>query len=222
VRAADAQRYASSEHVSLVSQNMTAMPPTISEIYDPLYQDVCRLHAKWQLFRQLYADDEQNVELLNESAPKFFRTCQDMLVDDVLLTISRLADPPESIRKKNLSLDQLVIRINATANPLLKNRLERAIKEAVKECGFARVLRHKRIAHSDLATKLKTNVEPLPTVTLNKIEAALTGIRSVMNIVEDAFQNCAVRYELLAVNDGNIVLARLREAKKYREHRRQK
>jgi len=205
-----------------MTQNTEGMPPEIAEVYEPLYQDVCWLHAKWEIFRQLYAEKEENVELMNVSAPTFFRMYQDVSLDDILLTISRLTDPYRTSKSDNLSMEQLVSRVNATAHPLLRDELKQLLDRAASQCSFARTLRHKRIAHNDLLTKLKASVDPLPIITLKKIEGALTAIRSIMNKVEQYYQNTTVMYDHMALHDnGNTILARLREAKTYREHKRQ-
>ena len=84
----------------------------------------------------------------------------------------------------------------------------------------ARELRNRRIARSDLPTKLK--VKALPTVTVQNIEEALSVIRDIMNKVEVYFRKTSVSYEDFGMSgDGDTLIACLREAEDYRkQHRR--
>jgi hypothetical protein len=204
-----------------MTENKREMTREVMEVYEPLYQEVCWLHAKWKIFRQLYAAGTENVNLMNASAPTFFRMFQNVSMNDILLTISRLTDPERTFRTDNLSLEQLVRRVDAVAHPGLSAELLQILAVAINECSFARTVRHKRIAHNDLLLKIKANVEPLPRVNVEKIEAAIGAIRRVMNRIEEYFQNIPVTYEAIALmDDGDGVLSRLREARQYRQHRR--
>ena len=197
------------------------MPAEVAAVYDPLYQDICWLQAKWIVFRQLYAADPKNVELMNASAPTFFRIYEDLSANDILLTISRLTDPRRTFSGDNLSLPQLVSRVDSQAHPALHAELTQLLSEAAEKCAFARTLRNKLLAHNDLASKLQTNVDPLPKVTLVKIEDALRAIKKIMNHVEQYFENSSVLFDELALrDDGNTVLNRLRDAKEYGQTRK--
>lgn len=72
------------------------IPPEMFKLYKPLYNQVCRLHSKWEIFCQLYAADKDILDLLNKSAGGFFRVVQDVLAHDVLLNLSRLTDPDQT------------------------------------------------------------------------------------------------------------------------------
>ncbi len=69
------------------------MPREVAEVYEPLYQELCWLQAKWIVFHQLYAEGPENVELMNASAPTFFRIHKDVSTNDILLNIGRLTEP---------------------------------------------------------------------------------------------------------------------------------
>src|SRR5258708_12664398 len=75
------------------------------QVYIQLEKSVITLNAKWNQFIELYATSENTVELLNKTANWFFKTFQRVLMDDILLSICRLTDPPEMGRHhQNLSL----------------------------------------------------------------------------------------------------------------------
>lgn len=172
------------------------IPSDIHRVYEPLFHDVCHLHRKWKLFCDLYAAGEKVIELLNESAPGFFRICQDSLRDDILLGICRLTDQKQTFGKDNLTLDSLVASIDTAEYSELRKTLERLFSDARLKSTFARDQRNKRIAHTDLFTKLEVSI--LSVSTKKHIEEALQSIRDVMNAVELHFNTPVY------VDDANV------------------
>ena len=198
------------------------MPTELTELYDALYQDMSSLHAKWEIFNQLYVTSEETVELLNESAPSFFRICQDMLIDDILLTISRLTDPHQTYNRGNLSMERLVAYVDESKYADLRDEIEQLLIEAKSKCRFARELRNRRIAHTDLSTRLQAEANPLPALTEQQIKEAFSALRAIMNKIKMHFEDTSVLYEqVLMPGDGNSLIARLRDARTYRRQNRQ-
>lgn len=72
-----------------------------------LYFEILWLTHKWHAFRELFCSKSSRIDLMNESSSFFFFTVQEVLRDDLLLTIAKLTDPPESMGKKNMTLKQL-------------------------------------------------------------------------------------------------------------------
>jgi hypothetical protein len=197
------------------------IPSEVYEIYKPLFNQVSHLHAKWGIFCQLYASSSEIIDLLNSSAAGFFRVCQDVLAYDILLTISRLTDPKQTGKRDNLSLERLVESIDGVKFPKLKDEIEQFLVASKAKCSFARELRNKLIAHNDLAENLQSNGALISMATKKNIEDALESIRNVMNVVASYFENSTVAYELASMpSDGNVLIARLRDAKEYRRHLR--
>lgn len=199
------------------------MPPDINSLYEPLFNQICYLHAKWRTFCQLYAQGEETVELLNNIAPSFFHMYQEVLADDVLLMVSRLTDPKQTFKRDNLSLERLASSIDRTKYPTLRVEVEKLLIEAKDQCNFAREHRNRRIAHSDLHTMLNAVSEPLTIATKQKIDDALRSICDVMNAVLNHFEHTTVSYESVMVrDDGDTIIARLRHAEEYRKQRRRR
>lgn len=86
---------------------LAAMPAPLGELHHTLYNELAWLHLKWQDFRALFANSEQTVELLNQTAPIFFHHLQRALWEDVLRHLCRLTDPPKSAGRDNLTLLRL-------------------------------------------------------------------------------------------------------------------
>jgi hypothetical protein len=204
-----------------VEQGKQGMPQDLTGVYGTLQHDLAELHAKWTVFSQLYATNEERVELLNASAPQFFRLCQDVFINDILITISRLTDPRQTSGKDNLSMERLVVSVDGAKNPDLKGEIERLLAEAKSKCQFARELRNRRLAHSDLLTKLQAPTASLPDATKGQVEEALAALRAIMNAVEAHFEDNTVLYEqVLMTGDGDNLIARLHDARTYREQKR--
>lgn len=202
-------------------QDKQRMPQDLTGVYGALYDDLAELHAKWMVFSQLYATDEKRVELLNASAPHFFRLCQRAFINDILLTISRLTDPHQTFGKDNLSMERLVTLVDKVKHPDLKGEVERLLTEAKSKCRFARELRNRRLAHSDLFTRLQGPIGSLPDATKRQVEEALATLRAIMNAVEVYFEDKTVAYdEVLMAGDGDSLIARLLDAKTYRVQNR--
>jgi glycyl-tRNA synthetase beta subunit len=197
------------------------IPKDIYAVYEALYQEVCSVHEKWGIFCHLY-EEKETVHLLNSSAPGFFRICQDALVNEVLLAITRITEPKQIGRKHNLSLEQLLSSIDERKYSVLRSRAERLLKKAETNSAFAKDVRNRRIAHSDFQTKLELGAEPLAKVTRKRIEGALEAICNLMNEVHEYFEDSSVVYETILLSDeSSMLLARLREAKIYRAQLRE-
>jgi hypothetical protein len=52
------------------------MGEDLGAVYLALYSELAWLHAKWNQYRRLYARSTARLELLNQDAPRFFRTLQ--------------------------------------------------------------------------------------------------------------------------------------------------
>jgi hypothetical protein len=81
-----------------------AIPENLRPLWDVLYSDVVLLHARWMMYRQLFANGVQTIDVLNESASFFFFVVQQTFLADVHLVLSKLNDPPTTSGRQNLTL----------------------------------------------------------------------------------------------------------------------
>jgi hypothetical protein len=91
---------------------MPNMPDETREVYELLDQEIAWLHVKWQFYCQLFGTDEKRIELLNAFAPIFFRVCQDALLDDVIISLNRLTDNPQTGPRGKSKESLSLIRFN--------------------------------------------------------------------------------------------------------------
>lgn len=149
---------------------MAQLPTPIAEIFTPLQEEVTWLHGRWICYRQLFAESERRIEMLNECAGTFFFVIQNVLFQDVQVGLSKLTDPARTGKFDNLSLLQLQTRIDTDGDASLAVQTRVILDTLLGQCAPFRELRNKRLAHLDLLTSLKASPTPLPSVTREMIE----------------------------------------------------
>jgi hypothetical protein len=179
-----------------VSQPQPGMPPAAKELFEPLWQDVVNLHVKWEQYRELYGTDAARVALLNRTAGGFFGVVERVLYDDVLLSVSRLADPEGSGQRCNLSFERLAKAAAADRPPVgatLRNTLAalRGLLAPYEDW------RNKRIAHNDLRVAQATYAggAGLSGPSRATVEDILAEVRRFMNGAATGYGEPPTRYE---------------------------
>src|SRR5579872_6546080 len=102
---------------------MNTMPEPLKSHWDALDNEVTWLHGSWKVYRQLFGTSADRIDLLNRSARVFFYLIQRVLMDSVQLTLSKLADPPLTAGKQNLTLACLVKDIDGGVDSTLKEQI---------------------------------------------------------------------------------------------------
>jgi AbiU2 len=171
---------------------LAAMPASLGELHYALWNEVAWLHLKWKNFRALFGTSAKRVELLKQTAPAFFHHLQGVLWEDVLLHISRLTDPPESMGHANLTLRRLPSLIT---DPQLRARSESLVNFALEMSRFARDWRNRRLAHKELPPLDGGHPQPLVPTSRQHVEETLAAIREAMNLIELHYQKSTVAYE---------------------------
>jgi AbiU2 len=182
---------------------MTNIPSQIDGIYLELQREIVWLHARWKIYRQLFGTSEKRINLLNESAASAFYVFQEVLFDEVQIALSKLTDPPRTLTKENLSLEQLQLRIEAEAPSELADTLRSLLDTIHTKCRAFRAHRNRRLAHLDLETAVRSGARPLPPVSRQMIEEALADIRAYMNAVEAHYNDSEMGYEHFAMRGGD-------------------
>jgi hypothetical protein len=167
--------------------------PTLKDIEKPytfIRQQIINVHILWQDYNGIFAAGEDTLNVLRKTAPGFFGRLQWMLIDEIVLIITRiLTDPAESPRKKgklekeeNFCLKYLAGRILAPEDKEFRAQLEKDVDSARVQAKPIKNVRDKVISHNDLKTIQKP--ESLSKIDANYIENALRSIREIMNKIE--------------------------------------
>jgi hypothetical protein len=204
------------------AKNCAVMGAELGEIYSELWQQLCALHRKWGEYVALYGTNLQRVDLLNETAPAFFRTVQDCLWEDTLLHIARITDSPSTYRKENLS----VLRIpSLVPDPHHCAQLKVLVEKVVCAAAFARDWRNRRLAHRDLMLALNRPTEPLAAASRAHVNDALSALGEVLNFLSDHYLKSTTAFEFAAeptAGGASILLYYLRAGKNAEHQRRER
>ena len=173
------------------------MGQPIGECFYSLWNEIVFIYTKWSEFLALYVEKPKRIELLNQVAPSFFRITQDLIWENILLSIARITDVPKSQKDKfNLTILQFPELIT---DQKFRNELLPLIKTAIESSDFCRDWRNRHIAHRDYYLAVNQSVTPLKEATVAKVRVALSSICKVMNTVDYFYRETTTHFEV-----GNI------------------
>jgi hypothetical protein len=197
---------------------MDTMPSDVKDIFEELQTEITWLHGRWIIYRQLFGHSERRVELLNACASAFFYIIQDILLNDIQVSLSKLTDPARTGKYDNLSLEQLQERIEATGDEQLAGRLRQLLNTLHDKCQAFRIRRNKRLAHLDLITAMQKGANSLPPISRQMIADALEIIREYMNVIDGHYcDNETVYEDFMMLSDGEALLTWLKHGLRYEE-----
>jgi hypothetical protein len=180
------------------------MAGEVTELYGGIRQDLIRLYANWQIFRQLFATSDERYEILNGTAPGFFKLIQDALVDNAVIGISRLTDP-----SRHASLERLVIALKNQIHHTTYETLQERVASLRAKSEDIREHRDKRVAHRgrDVSPpQFVDGPQKLPPITRKMIEDALSDTAEIMNEVLSSFESVHQVYEPVVTGDADALL----------------
>lgn len=182
---------------------ISTMGDELGANFHELSRKLIELHVVWQQYRQLFGDEPETVHLLNRTSGLFFKIVQDELWDSVLLGISRMTDPPQTGKRKNLTVQSLPALID---DPALRSEIQALCDKALISAAFAREHRNKRIAHQDHDYLSKRSSNLLNGVSRASMEEMLAALRNVLNRLNNHFRDSTVMYENFVDESGARLL----------------
>jgi len=185
---------------------MDTIPSEIEEVFEKLKKEITWLHGKWIIYRQLFTESDKRIDLLNECATAFFYIIHKVLLDDVLISLSKLTDKAGSGDYENLSLEQLQKRMKEHGDQKLAAELTVLRNDLQTKCEPFRTWRNKRLAHLDLNTAITTGSTNLPEIERNRIEQALAIVREYMNKIEGHYRDSETAYDHFVIPSGGKAL----------------
>jgi hypothetical protein len=184
----------------ILAQYVNAMGQDLGEVVAALYHRVAWLHMRWAIYRQLFAQSDRRIGLLNDAAPVFFSVVQRTLFDDVVLDLTRLTDPPRSRGKDNLTLRRLADHV---PDPEFRLEIARLAEVALDACECLRDRRNRQLAHDDLSLALSKPTEPIRGISYADIESALSAVRKLLNSLQLRYCRSTVGYEHGVMGPGD-------------------
>lgn len=161
-------------------------PSGTGQLAFSLWKRTGMLHLKWKVYRSLYGDSPERVDLLNWSAPVFFAILDDVLLDDVLLEIARMTDSDRTGRWENASIQKLITIL--PPEDVAEHSWSVKLSELHALSDRIRTIRDKRLAHADLDSAVRYHDDPLPGVSRAYVEDVLKGIRDLLGSIENKYR----------------------------------
>lgn len=153
-------------------------PSSFDEMSNQLWDGELReLQDLWATYNYLYVEDPGRVTKLRQ--PRwggfFWDLVQRSTVSGIILSVSRLTDPPEMGKRRNLTLKALLDDPRLPGQ--LRHKLGRELKRIRKSVEKIRKYRHRVVAHKDERTAL--GQDALPTLHVGQIEEIISRLQDV-------------------------------------------
>lgn len=189
---------------------MSNLPASIKDIFEELQNEITWLHGRWMIYRQLFGHSPKRIDLLNKCASVCFGIIQNVLKDEVQLSLCKLTDPARTGKQENLSLKTLQEHVEKLGDQILIASSSNLINEIYRKCESFRIHRHKRLAHFDFTTAMKGDFSLLPPTSRQMINEVLTLIQKYMNTIEIHYCKHETHYEPFLDHDGDELVAFLK------------
>ena len=175
---------------------MCFQKPTLQKSALDLYKliaiDVVDINERWKSYEYLYQNSRLRVELLNKSASYFFGRLQRILLDDLILGITRLSDPAQQGKSENQSLPRLKNEVFALGHFALAESLDLRLTDIKSQCCPFKTHRNKRVAHTDLRLKANPHEVVLPNIPPKDFVAAIKSMNEFLNDFENHFEGLTI------------------------------
>lgn len=181
-----------------------------------LFEELALLHSAWDEYQYLFNGGNARVEILNICAGWFFGLTQRVLVANILMSISRLTDPPIVGRHEHLTISALLTDPALKGKVKARTRLERRVAMAVLRAKPIRLHRNSYIAHLDHALMVgkvaSSTVPRLPLVTITK---AVTALEAAYNEHGGSMRGSSTDFELKSLHSASKLLAILESSERW-------
>ena len=196
------------------------MDDELKETFEKAKQELTHLHYRWIMYVQIFGTNSHRIDLINQTASNLLMEFQWLVIDNMVLALSKFTDPARMRGNDNLSFPYLIEQVEKTDKNNIVNDLRKILEELNKATEHFRDIRNKRIAHNDLAVSLDSEESPLPGVSRADVNGALKLAGDFLNKIELAYLNSTTAYELTILplnNDGRSLLIRLQKSLVYEQ-----
>lgn len=159
------------------------MGEELGTAYHVLWNSCAQLHDRWHYYRELYGSSQSEIDVMNRTAPRFFRNIHDVLWESVLLDLAKFCDPIRVGHRRTLSLAGLESLVPNGHIGTLKS----CLSDVKDRTAFARDWRNRHIAHWDYEHSVDCDVKPLQSASRQSVEEALAAIVRVLEAIESHF-----------------------------------
>ncbi|GJL73385.1 MAG: hypothetical protein NMNS01_25840 [Nitrosomonas sp.] len=185
------------------------MDNELNKAFEKSQQELTHLYYRWIMYVQIFGTNTHRIDLVNQTASNFLIEFQWLVIDNMVLALSKFTDPVRMRGNDNLSFPYLIEHIKKTDKNEIVDDLKQTLKDLNETTKHFRDIRNKRIAHNDMAVSLDSDESPLPGVSRADVNAALKVAGDFLNKIELAYLNSTTAYELTILplnNDGCSLL----------------
>lgn len=196
---------------------LSDIPASIKVVFDQLSDEVMWMHTKWVNHTQLFRSSEKRRKMLTECASTFFFIVHNVLIDDAIMSLSKLTEPAGSGNRRRLSFARLQKEVRNNGDRKLADELSRIVQKLDEKGQLIRAHRNKRIAHLDLQTAI--NKVKLDKISVEMIEEMLALTVHYMNAIQGHYYHAHVEYGwgITSVRDADALISKLKDALQFRE-----
>lgn len=177
---------------------------------------VSEAHWRWKVWKQLFladpaklAEAKERQRIQNSAAPVFFAMLQDVILQDVVLRLCKLADAEEGghrqNKRRNFSLSGALIDARDQLSPANSGAAEKAI-QSFKAASTALIKwRHWKFAHDDY--EVAVGGQALPKLAIADVDAAMKSAVEVMQLLDPNAAHTEFAYDgTIAFGDGDSIM----------------
>ena len=165
-------------------------------------------------YKKLFLHSQKRIDLLNHTAPGFFRDVQIMFWDIMTVGVARLMDPHIQRSNRNLSLD-ILLKLAKENRWEFEFELKNLIEKAKKKAAPIITRRMKVTAHRDLPTAMGDVV--LDKVGIDEIEETLELAGKALNLIYFNLTEGTWSWSLVTGHDSNELVHYLKLAVIYKD-----
>jgi hypothetical protein len=170
--------------------------------YHLLWNECALLHMRWEEYVEMFGKTQAEFDVMNEVAPGFFKSVQDMSWESIVLHLCRFTDPAISNYRRTLSLAGLLAMPASKKVP----GLGKLVEDAREKAKFAQDWRNRSIAHRDLEFALNRQAKPLAAASRMHVREALAAIVNVLSAIDHEFTGYSLRFHGTSTSWGGTYL----------------
>ncbi len=188
---------------------------------EALENEVYTLLDEWTVYKQLYASDQERIDLLNELTPQFFGLLQSTLRDSVVAQICRLTEKPKVMGHETLVIRRLCI-LAEPKYQAIADELEKDSDLIIGLCEAIRDWRDNRVSHLNLAAHLDAANNPPKDFSVKTVQDAIDAIEAFLNKARLKLAGGEFHYDSV-YRDGAVrsLLTRMIQAYQYFDFEKQ-
>jgi hypothetical protein len=163
-----------------------SIPQELKDHYGYLSGALIGTYQSWNALERLYMDNGVVALLNGTGAPEFFVLLQELLADNIILSIAKLTDKAKTGPQENWTLSRLVDEVPEQYSEL-RTRLGEKWKIIENTSRPIMLYRHKLLAHADRVECLNPNTELGKDISIKFIREVLEQIADFLNTFDYEF-----------------------------------